>query len=138
MQPRTVKGPSWANEPQLLPHIPVGKAKGAVSEDDKMGVNLSRSQDALSDLEWMRQRMAKSTMEGHDTTIDHSGLPLTNESDTHQVGPHKVIPLRSASSNSIYISQSSEPLQVIRHETPFLGLLASLSGTSLIPVRLKI
>lgn len=63
MKPRTVKGPSWANESQLQPQASVKKSGGVGAEGERMDDDPAPSQDALSDLEWMRQRMAKSTVE---------------------------------------------------------------------------
>lgn len=85
MQPRTVKGPSWVNEPQLGPKSPEKKAKGVVTKGDWLGANHTPSQDTLSDLEWMRQRMAKSTAEDSDANIRHSDSSPTHKADTHQV-----------------------------------------------------
>jgi len=68
MQPRTGKGPSWANEPQPQPQIPARKVEGVSPKDSQMDVDPSPSQDALSDLEWMKQRMANSIIQDPGTT----------------------------------------------------------------------
>jgi len=90
MQPRTGKGPSWANEPQL-------RLQTSTKNPDEIGVKGNEmgdpapSQDALSDLEWMRQRMAKSAVGDPDATARHSDpLPAT-KSDTRQVRPRNAI-----------------------------------------------
>ena len=99
MQPRTVKGPSWANEQQLRSQPTGKKEKGAGIKDDQMDVDPAPSQDALSDLEWMRQRMAKSVV-GDPNTVTHiSDPPPKNNVEAHQVRPREVIPVYSVSPN---------------------------------------
>ena len=68
MQPRTGKGPSWTNESQPQYHTSA-KAEEVNPKDDRMEADPAPPQDALSDLEWMRQRMAKSVVENTDTTV---------------------------------------------------------------------
>lgn len=91
MQPRTGKGPSWANEPQLRPQTSAKKSDEVGAKDDQTGDDPSPSQDALSDLEWMRQRMAKSVVEDSDTTAHNSDPPPTTAADITQVCPREVI-----------------------------------------------
>ncbi|KAF9789121.1 hypothetical protein BJ322DRAFT_522590 [Thelephora terrestris] len=81
MQPRTVKGPSWANEEQLRPQT-TGKRVGV--KDDHIDANPAPSQQALSDLDWMRQRMANSTVEEPDTATHLSDPPTKTKIETHQ------------------------------------------------------
>ena len=88
MKPRTVKGPSWANEPQLRPQISAGKAEEICAKDDQMDDDPGPPQEILSDLEWMRQRMTKSNAEDSNTIAD----PLsTTKADISQVRPPDVI-----------------------------------------------
>ena len=136
MQRQTAKGPSWLNEPQLRPQSPVKKVKEVAAKDDQMGSNTTLSQDALSDLEWMKQRMAKSAVEDSDATIRPPDSQPTNKPDTHQVCLLKLIPLRSMSSNSIVRRPSL--LQAIRHATRFSERHGSSSGTSLTPAQWRI
>ncbi|KAF9647916.1 hypothetical protein BDM02DRAFT_3097287 [Thelephora ganbajun] len=89
MQPRAVKGPSWMNEPQLRP---AKKVKGAGVKHNQIDVDPTPPQDALSDLEWMRQRMAKSSVGDSGTAAGHLDLPPTNEAGTRQVRPCEAIP----------------------------------------------
>lgn len=88
MQSRTGKGPSWANEPQLRPQTSAGKAEEVGAKDDQMDDDPAPPQETLSDLEWMRQRMAKSNAEDSNTIAD----PLsTTKADANQVRPPDVI-----------------------------------------------
>ena len=91
MQPRTGKGPSWANEPQLRPQTSAKKSDEVGVEDNEVGDDPAPSQDALSDLEWMRQRMAKSAVGDSDATARRlDPLPTTKE-DMKQVRPPNAI-----------------------------------------------
>jgi len=91
MQPRTVKGPSWANEAQLQPQTPMKESEGIIVEEGRMDNDPPPSQDALSDLEWMRQRMAKSIVKSSDTTARHSDPPPSTMVNVNQVRPLEVI-----------------------------------------------
>lgn len=91
MQPRTGKGPSWVNEPQPQPRAPAKKSDTVVSKDDQMGDGPAPSQDGLSDLEWMKQRMAKSTAEDSDTTTGGMGPPLATKANANQARPYEVL-----------------------------------------------
>jgi len=57
MQPRTKKGPTWANEahpqPESSPVPPQETQKEPMQDDDTGGVR----EEGISDLEWMRRRM---------------------------------------------------------------------------------
>ena len=77
MQPRTVKGPSWKNEQQPQPQ-PLGKAMGVSVKGNQMDADPTPSQNGLSDMEWMRQRMAKPTVEDPDIDTHHVD-PSTNQ-----------------------------------------------------------
>ena len=85
MQPRTAKGPSWANEPQPQPQAPVKKVGGVDPKDNQMDLDSAPSQDALSDLEWMKQRMAKSAVQESETITPHPDPPPPNVTDINQV-----------------------------------------------------
>ena len=85
MQPRTAKGPSWVNGPQPQPQAPVKKAGGVDPKDNQMDVGPAPSQDALSDLEWMKQRMAKSAVQDSDTITSHPDPTPQNVTDINQV-----------------------------------------------------
>ena len=91
MQPRTGKGPSWANEPQLRPQTSVKKSNEVGVRVDRMDDGSASSQDALSDLEWMRQRMAKSAVEVSDTTARRLDPLPTTKADMEQVRPRNAI-----------------------------------------------
>jgi multiple RNA-binding domain-containing protein 1 len=80
MQPRTKKGPSWANEAQTQPELvtsPTGvktskpkiieKAEQAADEEPEKDTR----EEGMSDLDWMRQRMSQNV-------------------DSADVGPEKV------------------------------------------------
>ena len=82
MQPRTGKGPSWTNEPQLRLQTSAEKAEEVGVKEDQMDDDPAPPQETLSDLEWMRQRMAKSNAEDANTSAD----PLsTTKADINQV-----------------------------------------------------
>ena len=49
------------------------------------------SQDGLSDLEWMKQRMAKSTAEDSDTAAGGVNPPPAVEADANQARPYDVV-----------------------------------------------
>ena len=99
MQPRTAKGPSWANEPQLRPQTPAKRVKGALGEEDQTDVDPVPLQDALSDLEWMKQRMAKTTGQDAHTAAYHPEPQPTNTANGNQVRSRKVSPLYPVSSD---------------------------------------
>lgn len=99
MQPRTAKGPSWANEPQLRPQAPAKGVKGALVEEEQTDVDPMPLQDALSDLEWMKQRMAETTVEDSHTAAHRPEPQPTNKADGNQVRSRKVSPLCPVSSD---------------------------------------
>lgn len=88
MELRTRKGPSWANELQIRPQTSVNKAEGIGPEEGQIDINPTPSQVALSDLEWMRQRMVKPTVGDSDTAPRH--LPV-DDVDINEVRSHEVI-----------------------------------------------
>ena len=94
MQPRTVKGPSWANEPHLRHQSPAKKVEGVTVKEDHAGANPTPSQDTLSDLEWMRQRMTKYPVEDSGATNQRSDPLPIDKPDAHQVCFRRVIPRR--------------------------------------------
>ena len=85
MRPRTGKGPSWINEPQPQSRTPAKMVEEVDSSDNQMDVDPAPSQDALSDLEWMRQRMAKSIVDDSDTTATHLDPPPPGVADVNKV-----------------------------------------------------
>jgi len=85
MQPRSGKGPSWANEPQLQPQTPARKVEGVNPKDNQMDVDPAPSQDALTDLEWMKQRMANSIVQDSGTTPLRPNLQPPSTTDISQV-----------------------------------------------------
>lgn len=91
MQLRTGKGPSWVNEPQLRPQTPVKKLDKVGSKDDQMDDGPTPSQDGLSDLEWMKQRMAKSKAEGSDTAAGSMNPPPAVKADANQARPYDMV-----------------------------------------------
>lgn len=96
MEPRTGKGPSWANESRHLQSQTPTKNTGEVNprDDNQMDVNSTPSQDALSDMEWMKQRMAKSIVEDSDMTTPHPGPSHPNVADVNQVCVRESLVLR--------------------------------------------
>ena len=134
MQPRTVKGPSWANEPQPQSQTPVRKVEKVNPEDNQMGVNPTPSQDVLSDLEWMKQRMAKSMVQDSETTTPRlDPLPL-DMAGINQVRLRRrfILPCRLTQPQN-----SQKPRQAIQQETPFSKPPDSLSGTSPTPAQTR-
>lgn len=57
MEPRTKKGPSWANEAQPDPPPVTSEEKTAQDVDMEQASN--DREEGLSDLDWMRRRMSK-------------------------------------------------------------------------------
>lgn len=90
MQPRTGKGPSWANEPLLQVQTSTKKPDEVGVKDNEMD-DPAPSQDALSDLEWMRQRMAKPAVGDPDATARRSDPLPTAKADMRQVRPRNAI-----------------------------------------------
>ena len=91
MQPRTGKGPSWANEPQLRPQTSAKKSDEVGVKDDQMDDEPAPSQDALSDLEWMRRRMANSVTDHSDATAHRLDSSPTTKADMEQVRSRNAI-----------------------------------------------
>ena len=85
MQPRTGKGASWANEPQPQPQTPARKVEEVNPKGNQMDVDSAPSQDTLSDLEWMKQRMANSIVQDSGTTTLQPDPPHPSATDISQV-----------------------------------------------------
>ena len=91
MQLRTGKGPSWVNEPELRPLTPAKKSDAVGSSDDQMDDGPAPSQDGLSDLEWMKQRMARSTAEDSNAAAGSMGPPPATKANANQARPYEVL-----------------------------------------------
>ena len=85
MQPRAGKGPSWVNEPQPQSQTSVKVVERVDPRGDQMDPDPAPPQGVLSDLEWMRQRMAKSVDDDSDMTAPRPEPQPQGMSDISQV-----------------------------------------------------
>jgi len=117
VQPRTGKGPSWANEPQLRPRTPAENSDEVGVKDGRMNDNPAPPQDALSDLEWMKQRMAKPAVEDSGTTACRLDPLPTTKADMKHVRPCNAIHSTSCHLTQLEIARSLIKRPNTRHHS---------------------